>query len=494
MIISIMKNIDLSALVSIANDPVENEVDGIPTTTLRPVEEEIDTTEKPIFTLGQILTGDTAFSTVETKVLEAEPVSTLPSVENPTTEVRRDESQLTTTTNDDDEANTAANVRVEDGVHVVLPVGWFENEEDRKHNAETATAPVVEETTTTTTTTAATTGPVLTTTSEAETAADILTTIPAEIPNITEEKIATTQVENEESSAAEQVTTVSSAAEQLTTVSNEVVEIVHAEGVSPTTVASSEVEITLTTTNAVTTDIPETVRGGKKLPRVFRPRSRTSTTSSTTAKSTTTEDEAAEDGEERPRFANQRNRIRQRLRSQFTGSTSATKALEILNTRAKSEQKEQKEQKEKAEDAAEVEVEAEEGSGDEEQDDKTSPKIKKDRTKLNVPKLVDRRNELFKKRVPITHSPLVDSTAAASTESAPAVAAAKPIFRNPSRRPFKLTQKADEAVIPSELTATESVSSTPSPDSDSAKPKSVRCRLFRRACTDEDLSTTTTKS
>ena len=469
MIISIMKNIDLSALVSIANDPFENEVDGVPTTA--GTIEDVETTEKPTLTLGQLLTGESAFTTVETKVLETEPVSTFPSVENPTTEVRRDESQLTTT-NNDDEANTAANVRVEDGVHVVLPVGWFENEEDRKQNEavqETTPAPVVEETTTTTT--VATTAPATTTTAEAETAADILTTIAAEIPNVTEERIATTLVSNEESAAAE----------QLTTISNEVVEIVHAEGVS-TTVASAEVEITLTTTNAVTTDIPETVRGGKKLPRVFRPRSRTSTTSSTTQKTTTTEDEAAEDGEERPRFANQRNRIRQRLRSQFTGSTSATKALEILNTRARSEQKEQKE---KAEDT-EVEVEAEEGSGGEEFE--LSPKVKKDRMKLNVTKLVDRRNELFKKRVPITHPPPVKEDSTVSTESAPAAAAAKPIFRNPSRRPFKFSSTA-EAVIPSELTATETVS-TPSPDSDSAKPKSVRCRLFRRACTDEDLSTT----
>jgi hypothetical protein len=91
MIISIMKNIDLSALVSIANDPLLNEVDS-PAETTTP-------------TLTDLLTGSLA-----TKVPETEPATTLASADSPTTTSVRQDSSLLTTTNDA-ELNTAANVR-----------------------------------------------------------------------------------------------------------------------------------------------------------------------------------------------------------------------------------------------------------------------------------------------------------------------------------------------------------------------------------------------
>jgi hypothetical protein len=111
---------------------------------------------------------------------------------------------------------------------------------------------------------------------------------------------------------------------------------------------------------------------------------------------------------------------------------------------------------------------------------------------------VDRRNELFKKRVPITHptptkedppSTSQSTLVAIKSTSSPGTAnAAKPLFANPARRPFKFSAAAE--AIPSELTATES-SSTQGPEVESDKPtQSVRCRLFRRACTDEDLKAT----
>ena len=505
MIISIMKNIDLTALVSIANDPVENEVDG--------------TTEKPAFGLGQLLTGDIPATTVETKVPETEPVSTSPSVESLTTTSAKQE-DLTTTNND--EVNTAANVRIENGVHVVMPVGWFENSDDERklHLAEVAetitTTTTAEEAPVTTTTAAPTTTLQVTTTTaapietEAAAAAVLLTTVPDEVSTITEEKPAPTITSSSEE-AAEQVTTAKS---------EEVVEIVHGEVVA-TTAPSSDSDAALTTTNsATTTEIPESNRnvGGRKLPRVFRPKAPTSTT---TRKTTTTEDNDAADGEgERSKFANQRFRIRERLRTQFNGGTSASKALEILNNRANAEPKEKFRPAEAeaakpvpVEDDGEEELEAPEVEAG---DEKVPPKIKKERMKLNVTKAVDRRNELFKKRVPITHpTPTKDEAPTTTTTQstlvpikgssiqaqaqAPAQAqaqaqagsnapAAKPLFANTARRPFKFSAGAE--AIPSELTATES-SSTTSPESDPEKPaQSVRCRLFRRACTDEDLKAT----
>ena len=177
MILSIMKNIDLSALVSIAKDPVENEVD-FEATTQRSIEASI--------------------SKVETEVQEADPVSTFPSVDvgATTTVVVRHGEDLTTV--NDEEVNTASNVKFENGVHVVMPVGWFENnEEERKlHQAEspeitTITTTTVEEspaTTTTTTATPTTTPPATTTTAapiETEAAAAVvLTTNPAEISTV----------------------------------------------------------------------------------------------------------------------------------------------------------------------------------------------------------------------------------------------------------------------------------------------------------------------
>ena len=221
-----------------------------------------------------------------------------------------------------------------------------------------------------------------------------------------------------------------------------------------------------------------------------RPRPQTSTTTRKTT--TTTEEDASDD---RSKFANQRNRIRQRLRTQFNGGTSAAQALEILNNRAKVEQKEKVKE-------AEVDLEEEDTeANDESEDESVLPKVKKDRTKLNVTKAVDRRNELFKKRVPITHqTPTKDESTASPQSTIVAIkassnpgrgsdsTASKPLFANPARRPFKISA-ASEAIT-SELTATES-SSTQNPESESEKPgPSVRCRLFRRACTDDDLKST----
>jgi hypothetical protein len=496
MFISIMQNIDLKTLVSIANDPIENEVDAlhaVGTTT----EENLDenpATEKP-FTLGQILTGEATASvtTAQAAPAETEPVSTLPSAVQPTTtDPRPDESQLTTT-DEKEQFTDASIVRVENGVHVVMPVGWFEPNEDKKNPEEVS----VDQTTTTAPVAVAIAAVETTVVPEVETAAAVaVTTVPAE-----------TSPENveEEKSAATTTATAAESVEQVTTESGVVV-IINGEVVPTTTAPSGEVEASLTTTNVVTTtaaaaDIPETDRtsGRKTLPRVFRPRSRTSTTT-TTLKTTTTEDESEHEAEgegERPRFANQRNRIRQRLRSQHTG-TSASRALEILNSRAKTEQKQKTTEEPEAavvetEDASESPTEGDEASevvpGAEVDDAKNPSKVKKERTKLNVPKLVDRRNELFKKRVPITHAPPAKAEA---TESVPAsTAAPKAIFANPARRPFKFTPSTGSEAIATELTATSDSVSTASPES-ATKPKSVRCRLFRRACTDEDASTTTT--
>lgn len=491
MFISIMQNIDLKTLVSIANDPIENEVDTLKSvgTTTENLEEN-PATDKP-FTLGQILTGETSISavtTVQAAAVETEPVSTLPSAAQPTTtDPRPDESQLTTTDEKEQFTDTSI-VRVENGVHVVMPVGWFEPNEEKKDAEEVA------DPTTTTAPVPVTFAATTTTAPEVETApAVVLTTVPAEA----------TSTEHEEDEKSVAATTAANAVEnveQLTTTESGVVVIINGEVVPTTTAPSSEVEASLTTTNVVTTtttaNIPETDRssgsGRKTLPRVFKPRSRTSTTT-TTLKSTTTEDEREHEGEgERSRFANQRNRIRERLRGQHSG-TSPSKALEILNSRAKTEQKQKTTEEPEAsvvetEDASEAPSEAEEASEAVAGADVTNPpKIKKERTKLNVPKLVDRRNELFKKRVHITHPPPVKSEA---TEPAPAsTATPKAIFASPARRPFKFSPSAGTEAIATELTATSDNVSTASPES-ATKPKSVRCRLFRRACTDEDASTT----
>jgi len=102
-----------------------------------------------------------------------------------------------------------------------------------------------------------------------------------------------------------------------------------------------------------------------------------------------------------------------------------------------------------------------------------------------VTKLVGRRNELFKKRVPINTSSQQPREDASLTQQT--LTTQRPLFANPSRQPFRSSLSSsplsplDANQPASELTAGESSTTTLEL---TAQQNSIRCKLFRRVCKD----------
>merc|ERR1712226_1138112 len=171
--------------------------------------------------------------------------------------------------------------------------------------------------------------------------------------------------------------------------------------------------------------------------------SSTTTTSTTTTRTTTTSTTEEESRSSRL------NRIRQRLRNVIRAKSPALEAVDLINSRTTSRPSFKPNSNEEAD------------KGDEEGN--------LEETKVNS--LLDRRNELFKKRVRISRPPPVVLDSTENTKSEPEVAQALRSRFQRLRRPKETQEEvAEETLEESSITK---------------KSKSVRCSILRRGCDEE---------
>ena len=176
--------------------------------------------------------------------------------------------------------------------------------------------------------------------------------------------------------------------------------------------------------------------------------SSTTTTSTTTTTTTTTSTTTTSTTEEESR-SSRLNRIRQRLRNVIRAKSPALEAVDLINSRTTSRPSFKPNSNEEAD------------KGDEEGN--------LEETKVNS--LLDRRNELFKKRVRISRPPPVVLDSTENTKSEPEVAQALRSRFQRLRRPKETQEEvAEETLEESSITK---------------KSKSVRCSILRRGCDEE---------
>lgn len=177
--------------------------------------------------------------------------------------------------------------------------------------------------------------------------------------------------------------------------------------------------------------------------------SSTTTTSTTTTTTTTTTSTTTTSTTEEESRSSRLNRIRQRLRNVIRAKSPALEAVDLINSRTTSRPSFKPNSNEEAD------------KGDEEGN--------LEETKVNS--LLDRRNELFKKRVRISRPPPVVLDSTENTKSEPEVAQALRSRFQRLRRPKETQEEvAEETLEESSITK---------------KSKSVRCSILRRGCDEE---------